>query len=175
MCLWCFFLPLFHTGEERWKHPSLGCHVNDTIASDIQIAFDSELPRYRCIGWSPSRHRFQCQTTEQSFGKHWQHPVFSFSAHFLTSSWALSESFRSQLTASTFRIRWMAPRNTNLIVWALLTCLDSTEMLLSVGFENYSKSSMRASCLGVKARLFLTGFQNGSLERWPLSVLTLWR
>lgn len=72
-------------------HPTLGCHINDTIACDVQIAFDSELPRHRCIGPGPSRRRLRCQTTEQSFGKHWQHPVFSFSAHFLTSSQTSSE------------------------------------------------------------------------------------
>lgn len=55
------------------KHPSSSCHINDTIASDVEIALDSELPRRRCVGPGPSRLRLGCQTTEQSFGKHWQH------------------------------------------------------------------------------------------------------
>lgn len=59
--------------KKKKKHPSSSCHINDTIASDVEIALDSELPRRRCVGLGPSRLRLGCQTTEQSFGKHWQH------------------------------------------------------------------------------------------------------
>ncbi len=40
---------------------------------------------------------------------------------------------------------WSLPKNTNLPAWALSTCSDSIEKLLSVGFGKYSKSSMRAA------------------------------
>lgn len=103
-----YFFSFFLTPEDdRWTHPSLGCHINDTIASDGQIAFDSELPRHRCIGPNPSRRRPRCQTTERSFEKHWQHPVFSFSSHFLTSSQKLpiSQMFLLHQVRSTQEIQ----------------------------------------------------------------------
>lgn len=169
--LFFFFTP----EEERWKHPSLGCHINDTIASDVQIAFDSELPRHRCIGSGPSRRRLRCQTTEQSFGKHWQHPVFSFSAHFLTSS----QTFRifffcwgSQMTVLTFVAQ---QKNTDLPEVSAADVLRLHWNATVNGFGNYSMSSMRTASMGVKERLSLTAFQNGSLESWPLCVLTLRR
>lgn len=143
------------------------------IFCDVQIASDSELPRHSCNGQGPGSLRLQRQTTEQSFGKHWQHRLFSFATHFLTSKWIFGIFFRreSHMTVHTFGKWWMAPENTNLPGCSLM-CLDFADMLLSVGFGNDSKSSMRTTSLGVRVRLSLTAFQNGSHGSWPPWVLT---
>lgn len=43
-----FFFASKRKAKKKKKHPSSTCHINDTIASDVKIALDSELPRRRC-------------------------------------------------------------------------------------------------------------------------------
>lgn len=62
--------------------PSLSCHIKDRFVSDVQIAFDSELPRCRCTGSGPNRHTVQRQKFQQSFGTHRQRCILFFNMLF---------------------------------------------------------------------------------------------
>lgn len=160
-----FLSSSFFTHEKREvkKNPSSSCHIDDTISSDAQITSDGELPRRRCVGVVPSRRRFWCQTTEQSFGKTLAAcGVFIFIPTCEHLPWIFQLYL---LRASHGRAHRSA---------CMCECFDSAELLLSVRFPHYNKSLMRTASLEVKRRLFRTAFQNGSLESWPLHVLTSW-
>lgn len=112
---------LFSLGSGRWKSPSSGHRIWDSIVSRVDVSSVSE--QLRRVGSSPNGP--QRQTKRAIIRK-----CFGFLGSFFS---AYGESFRpGWLRALSVWRR--SPKNTNLTAWGAPTCLDSAEKRPSVGW-----------------------------------------